>query len=62
MLLRELREMGLYIDQHRDFNEGMEANREALGKMAKPARFMKKPALYEGVTWSREDNWEPPEK
>lgn len=54
--------MGLYIDEHRDFNEGMQANREALGKVAKPVRHKKKPALNEGITWSREDNWEPPQK
>ena len=60
--MRELREMGLFIDEHRDFNEGMQASREALGKVAKPVRHRKKPALNEGITWSREDNWEPPQK
>ena len=28
VLLREMRELGLYVDEHRDFNEEMERLRE----------------------------------
>ena len=34
-MLREIREMGLYIDEHRDFREEMVRMREGRGKKAK---------------------------
>ena len=55
--MRELREMGLYIDEHRDFNEGMAFLREGKGKERKKQKFAEKPKLHEGKTWGREDDF-----
>ena len=59
MLMRELREMGLYIDQHRDFNEAMQLEREKRGKPKPSRKFNTQKLRGEDVTWSRDEKWEP---
>ena len=55
-MLKEIREMGLYIDEHRDFKEEMVRLREGRGKMAKPAKkHSSKKWKNEGITWSKDD-------
>ena len=57
--MRELREMGLYIDEHRDFNEAMVEEREKRAKFKPHKRYNKNKLLGEDVTWSRDDQWQP---
>ena len=60
MLLREIREMGLYVDEQRDFQEEMEFMRHAKGK-GKPFKKLEETPMGkqgrkprgEGVTWHR---------
>ena len=56
--MRELREMGLYIDQHRDFNEAMQLEREKRGKPRPFRKFNDKKLRGEDETWSRDEKWE----
>jgi len=60
VLLREIREMGLMVDEHRDFNEEMDLNRQQKGKGNKfytleqtPIGKQGRKKRGEGVTWHR---------
>merc|ERR1711953_264381 len=55
-MLREIREMGLYIDEHRDFKEEMVRMREGRGSKAKPpSKHSSKKWKNEGTTWNKND-------
>merc|ERR1711887_418552 len=57
-MLKEIREMGLYIDEHRDFKEEMIRMREGRGTKAKPPTHKNKRDIKwkgEGVTWSKDE-------
>ena len=53
-MLSEIREMGLYIDEHRDFNELMIADRIGRGKEPKPKTHSTKKWKYEDETWTKD--------
>ena len=55
-MLKEIREMGLYIDEHRDFKEEMVRMREGRGSKAKPpSQQSSKKWKNEGITWNKDD-------
>ena len=55
-MLKEIREMGLYIDEHRDFKEEMVRMREGRGSKAKaPSKQSSKKWKNEGITWNKDD-------
>merc|ERR1711990_773113 len=56
-MLKEIREMGLYIDEHRDFNEMMYQIREETDRGKPYKLYSKKKWKNEDITWSKDPNW-----
>ena len=61
-MLKEIREMGLYIDEHRDFNEMMHQIREETDRPRPYKVYSKKKWKNEDITWSKDPNWTKNEK